>query len=312
MDIDFLLILQAFREDVGNILISFLSKMTFWGEMSTLLVVVAAIYWCLNKDLGTYLLMGFSGNRLANGTLKITACVYRPWIRDVRIVPEEAALATATGYSFPSGHSMNGATLFGGIAVRKELPKVLRVACAVVMVLVAFSRNFLGVHTPQDVLVGMGVGLLVMWLTNKLMQWIALHPEKDVVVAGVGIALAIALGLFAALKPYPADYDASGKLLVDGAKMANDTFKAVGLVTAFSVGWILERRFVRFSTEVPVETRLTRLVVGLLSYYAIALILVPVLKDAVPGAPGTTISYFLQMFFITFLYPWCLVHFEKQ
>ena len=180
------------------------------------------------------------------------------------------------------------------------------------MVLVAFSRNFLGVHTPQDVLVGMGVGLLVMWLTNKLMQWIALHPEKDVVVAGVGIALAIALGLFAALKPYPADYDASGKLLVDGAKMANDTFKAVGLVTAFSVGWILERRFVRFSTEVPVETRLTRLVVGLLSYYAIALILVPVLKDAVPGAPGTTISYFLQMFFITFLYPWCLVHCEKQ
>lgn len=151
-----------------------------------------------------------------------------------------------------------------------------------------------------------------MWLTFRLMNWVIRHPEKDIMVMCIGICLAVVVALYAGFKPYPVDFDAEGKLLVDGAKMANDTFKAVGLVTAFSVGWILERRFVRFSTEVPVETRLTRLVVGLLSYYAIALILVPVLKDAVPGAPGTTISYFLQMFFITFLYPWCLVHFEKQ
>lgn len=312
MDIDILLILQGFREGVGSVFTDFLSKMTFWGDMATTLVVIAAIYWCLSKDFGTYLLMGFSGNRLVNGLLKIAACVYRPWIRDPRIVPEQKAFAAATGYSFPSGHSMNGATLFGGIAVRKELPKVLRISCALTMVLIAFSRPFLGVHTPQDVLVGLCAGLLVMWLMSKLLQWVELHPEKDIVVAGVGIALAVALGLFAALKSYPVDYDADGKLLVDGAKMANDTFKGVGWAIAFFVGWVLERRFGRFSTEVPVATRLTRLAVGVLSYYAVALILVPLLKNMISGAPGTAISCFLQMFFVTFIFPWCLVHFEKQ
>ena len=148
-----------------------------------------------------------------------------------------------------------------------------------------------------------------MWLMSKLLQWVELHPEKDIVVAGVGIALAVALGLFAALKSYPVDYDADGKLLVDGAKMANDTFKGVGWAIAFCVGWVLERRFVRFSTEVPVATRLTRLAVGVLSYYAVALILVPLLKNMIPGAPGTTISCFLQMFFITFISrgAWCIL-----
>ena len=41
------------------------------------------------------------------------------------------------------------------------------------------SRNFLGVHTPQDVLAGVVAGTLVMHLTMKLMQWVKLHPEKD-------------------------------------------------------------------------------------------------------------------------------------
>lgn len=312
MDIEFLLVLQAFRDGIGSIFVDFMSKMTFWGEMTTTLVVIAAIYWCLNKDLGTYLLMGFGGNRLVNGLLKVTACVYRPWIRDPRILPEQKAFASATGYSFPSGHSMNGATLFGGIAVRKELPKVLRIVGALVMVLIAFSRNFLGVHTPQDVLVGMGAGVLMMWLTSKLLQWIAQHPDKDVVVAGIGIALAIGVGLFAALKSYPADYDADGQLLVDGAKMANDTFKGVGWAIAFCVGWVLERRSVRFSTDVPMATRATRLAVGLLSYYVVALILVPQLKEIISGGLGTAISCFLQMFFVVYIFPWCVAHFEKR
>jgi hypothetical protein len=42
------------------------------------------------------------------------------------------------------------------------------------------------------------------------------------------------------------DYDSAGKVLVDGAKMANDTFKGVGWNTAFFTGWVIERRFVKF------------------------------------------------------------------
>ena len=78
-----------------------------------------------------------SANRVVNGFLKVTACVYRPWIRDARIVPDSAALAEATGYSFPSGHSMNGASLYGGGAIRKELPRARRIVLGVIVALIA-------------------------------------------------------------------------------------------------------------------------------------------------------------------------------
>lgn len=272
---------------------------------------MAAVYWCFSKDYGTYLLMGWSGNRLVNGALKVTACAYRPWIRDARIVPYGNSITTATGYSFPSGHTMNASTVYGGGTVRKDVPRVLRAALGAVVALVAFSRIYLGVHMPQDILVGAGAGILVMWLTAKLMQWVAVHPERDIAVIGIGIALAAAVAVYAALKPYPADYDAEGKLLVDGARMANDTFKGVGWCAAFLAGWVLERRYIGFSTEVDALTRVTRLVIGLLGYYVVSLILVPMIKGWIPGAAGTITSCFFQMFYISFIFPWCMKKLEK-
>ena len=312
MDINILLALQDFRNGAGACLVSFMSKMSFIGEMNTVLIFTALIYWCVSKDFGQYLLMGWSSNRVVNGLLKVTACVYRPWIRDARIVPDSAALAEATGYSFPSGHSMNAASLYGGGAIRKELSRTLRIVLGIVVTLIAFSRIFLGVHTPQDILVGTGVGLLVMWLTVKLIAWVEAHPGKDILVMCVGIAIAAAVALFAAVKDYPCDYDAAGKLLVDGAKMANDTYKGVGWSIGFLMGWVLERRYIRFTTDVGMITRITRLVIGLLGYYAVSLILIPLLKGWIPGAGGTITTCFIQMFYVSFIFPWCMKHLERS
>ncbi|MCR4620904.1 MAG: phosphatase PAP2 family protein [Clostridiales bacterium] len=311
MDIDILLALQQFRNGCGAFLTDFFGKMTFLGELNTVLVIMAAVYWSVSKDFGTYLLMGWSGNRLVNGALKVTFCAYRPWIRSSDIVPYGNSMTTATGYSFPSGHTMNAATVYGGGAVHKGLPALLRVALGIIVALVALSRLYLGVHTPQDVIVGAAAGMLTMWLTLRLMRWIASHPGKDIFAACAGIALAAALAVYASVKSYPTDFDSEGKLLVDGAKMANDSFKGVGWCCAFLTGWVLERRFVRFSTDVSRLKKLTRLVTGVLSYYAVSLVLVPLLKGWVPGAAGIVVSCFFQMFYVTFLFPLCVKHFEK-
>ena len=309
MDIDILLILQQFREGVGAFLTDFFLKMSFLGEMDVVLIITGVLYWCVSKEFGNYLLMGWSGNRVVNGLLKVTVCAYRPWIRDSRIIPNSEALKTATGYSFPSGHSVNAASLYGGGALRKELPRALRIALGLLVVLIAFSRIYLGVHTPQDILIGATAGLLVMWLTGRLLKWVAAHPEKDILVMCIGIAIAVAVAVFAAVKSYPEDYDEAGKLLVDGAKMAKDTFKGVGWCIGYFAGWVLERRFVGFSTDIPMATRITRFVTGLLSYYAVNLILSHLLKDYIPGAAGTILSCFLQMFYVSFLFPWCIKRF---
>ena len=311
MDMDILLGLQSFRNGSGAFLNDFLAKMTFLGELNTAIVIMAILYWAVSKELGTYLLMGWSGNRLVNGVLKVTVCAYRPWIRDARIIPYGNSMTTATGYSFPSGHSMNASTVFGGGMVRKDMPAALRVILGGILLLVGFSRLYLGVHTPQDVLVGFLAGCLVMWLTVRLMRWVEAHPEKDWVVVCAGLGLAAAVAVYAAVKSYPADYDAAGKLIVDGAKMANDTFKGVGWSAAFLIGWILERRFVGFATDIPLARKLTRAAGGLLGYYAFSLILVPLVKSWIPGPAGTIVSCFIQMFFVSFLFPWCFHRLEK-
>ena len=311
MDIDILLALQDFRNGPGAFLASFLSKMTWLGELNTALVIMALIYWCVSKEFGSYLLMGWSGNRLVNGMLKVTVCAYRPWIRDARVVPYGDSIKTATGYSFPSGHTMNAASVYGGGAVRKDIPRAMRAVLVFLVLLVAFSRNYLGVHTPQDVLVGIAAGTSVMFLTMKLMQWINNHSEKDLLVVCIGVGLAILVAIYAAVKPYPVDTDAAGKVLVDGAKMANDTFKGVGWCAAFLTGWILERRFVQFSTDISMMKRMSRLTIGLFSYYVVSLIFVPAVKDWISGPAGTFVSCYLQMFYVSFIFPWLLKHFEK-
>lgn len=312
IDIDILLQLQQFRNGFGGIFADFLSKMTFLAEALPVFIIMAVIYWGFNKRLGTFLLMGWSANRLLNGFLKITVCAYRPWIREDDIEPFGKSKTTATGYSFPSGHSTNAASVYGGAMLWKESPAMLRILLGVILILIPFSRLYLGVHTPQDVLGGIGIGLTVMWLTRMLLRQIEAHPKMDWIVLGVGITLAVLLAVYAVFKSYPVDYDDDGKLLVDGAKMAKDTFKCVGWSSAFLIGWFLERRFIGFTTDIPGGGRATRIVGGVLGYYAVTLILIPLVKKALDGTAGTVTACFIQMFYVVFVFPLVFTLFEKS
>ncbi|MCR4708067.1 MAG: hypothetical protein K5746_08985, partial [Clostridiales bacterium] len=64
MDIEILLALQRFREGPGGALTGFFTKMTFLGEMNTAIVVLAVVYWCINRAFGAFLLTAFGMNRL--------------------------------------------------------------------------------------------------------------------------------------------------------------------------------------------------------------------------------------------------------
>lgn len=78
-------------------------------------------------------------------------------------------LATATGFSFPSGHAMVALTVYGALAfvvsasVKSRRARASVVAAAVALVLaIGFSRVYLGVHYVSDVLAAYSVALA--WL----------------------------------------------------------------------------------------------------------------------------------------------------
>ena len=155
------------------------------------------------------------------------------------------------------------------------------------------------------------VGMFVMPLTILLLRWVEAHPEKDWIVVVTGLVIALLLGLYAGFKPYPIDYDAEGNILVEGAKMANDTFKAIGWASAFLIGWFLERRYVKFSTEISLPKRFARCFTGMIGFYIVSLVNVPLVKMWFSSPFGTMLSCFVQMFYISFLFPWLFMKLEK-
>ena len=312
MDIEFLLFLQQLREATFGLLDGFFLQLSVLAEPFYALAIMSVVYWCLDKALGMYVLLGWGLNRLGNGFLKITACVYRPWIRDPRVQPLDAAIEKATGYSFPSGHTTNAVSMYGGPALRRGVGHVMRLVLVALTLLTGLSRNWVGVHTPQDVIVALLVGcgsmLLMGWVVDKVDE----RPDLDVVVAAIGIAASIALIAYAALKTYPIDYDAAGEVLVDPQKMANDSFKNAGWALGVSIGWLCERRFVRFTTDASRELLLQRCLVGLIAFSLVYYPVTDLMKLLVPGGVGSSLGCFLQTLTIVWLVPAATTWWERR
>ena len=148
----FLLFLQGIRESVGAPLNMFFMNCTDFGNLPIVLFLIAILYWSLDKKLGEYLLVSLSFSRLANSFLKLTACVCRPWVADSRLHPYEGAVESATGYSFPSGHITSSTILFIGSIIRGNLTKGLQFLFIFCLLLMAFTRCYLGVHFLTDVI----------------------------------------------------------------------------------------------------------------------------------------------------------------
>ncbi len=273
MDISYLLLLQNFREATGGVLNTFFEYITKLGETSVLLFVIGMIYCGIDKREGIFIMLTLFTNRIINGFIKITVCAYRPWIRDARITPVPEAKADATGYSFPSGHTTNAVSFWGGLAVNKtdkvRCPRILQIILWAIVLLIGFSRNYLGVHTPQDVVVALVISVAVLFLISKLMPLIDSKPNADIYTAIGGTALCLLLILYAALKSYPVDYAADGSVIVEGSKMAVDSYKNAGMGIGFFIGWIIERRLIKFSTDKNFGLNILRAVFCVFTYTAL-------------------------------------------
>ena len=305
MDIDYLLFLQQLRESLGSVPESILVTLSDFGGGAVVLGLCLLIYWGVDKQTGIFALMCFNVGNFVNQFLKNLACVYRPWVRDPRVVPAPAAIDGATGYSFPSGHTVSTTTIFGSFTARTwNKRRWLSVICICVIAIVAFSRNYLGVHTPQDVLVGLAEGIVVVIVGCKVAPWLHEHREKDWLIVALAFVLGAAVLVVINLKPYPMDY-VDGVLLVDPEDMKKDCFEGVGLFCGAWLAWCCERRWVNFETAgAPPAERAIRVLFGLVLALAIMTALDPMLKAVLGLNWAKLVSRFLLMLVTIFVGPW--------
>ena len=233
----------------------FMLGITYLGDEIAFLAIALILFWCIDKRQGYFILsVGFVGT-LLNQFLKLWFRVPRPWILDEKFTILEQAREGASGYSFPSGHTQSSVGTFGGIAYTTK-NKIVRIVSVVVAVLVPFSRMYIGVHTPADVFVSVGIALLLMFVLHPV---IYRNDGKAIpVLMAVMSLVSIAYLCFAELYPFPADVDPEN--LASGVKNA---YTLIGALTGLIIVYIVEKKWIKFPTKAIFWAQVLKVSIGL-------------------------------------------------
>lgn len=261
MDINYLLFLQNLRNSLGGIFDSFFAFITQISVGVYILLIPLFIYWAIDKRKGLFIYCTYGLANYFNAFLKSTFCVYRPWIRDSRVKPLESVMSGASGYSFPSGHATNAGSTYFPLAYKYKKHKALVIMSIVMVALTMFSRNFVGVHTLTDVVVGALIGIVSSFIIIKVEKYIKENPNKDIYLLIFATLIVIGILLYVSYKSYPIDY-VDGKILVDPEKMKRNSFTCPGLFYGTVVAWFLERRYLKLDISGTTYQKIMRCVIG--------------------------------------------------
>ena len=273
------------------------------GELP-FLVVAMIVFWCVDKRMGYYVLSaGFLGT-LSNHFLKLQFRVPRPWDLNQGFTIVERAREAAAGYSFPSGHTQTAVCTFGslGVAVKNQM---VRIGCLAAVILVPFSRMYLGVHTPADVLAAAVMAVVILFV---------LHPvvfRRDgafiPALLTVMLVLAAAFVFYVESFPFPADIDERN--LASGLKNA---YTVAGALPGLILVYIIDEKYIHFKTDAVWWAQILKIGFGFLAVLAIKSGLKEPL-DALCGGHmfGRALRYFLIVIMAGVIWPLTFKWFSK-
>ena len=279
----------------------FFSAITWLGEETILVPVFCVLFWCIHKSFGYRVSFAFFTGTFFNQLLKITFCIPRPWLLSQRLAPVEGAVEGATGYSFPSGHVAGSAGIYGGIAWGWK-KWAGRISLGLLVLLIAYSRLYLGVHTPLDVGVSLLLGILLLAVASGVMNFVEKRKNGDRVVLFCGGAACLAGLLYALVRTGQAE----------DATLYHDAFKAVGGGLGYFIAWFLETRTIRFKEKAPLWFQGLKAVTGVL----LLLLLQQGLKTPLTALLGEEFGHFLRYFLVIFFaiagFPWLFTRMQKR
>jgi len=173
---------------------------THLGDTVVVAGLVVGFYWLGSADnwrrRGLVVAVAVAALTL-NAGLKGVLDVQRP-LYAARAAGEPLAFAPAQydGFSTPSGHAMGTAAVYGGLAVFGDIwtRRLRSLAAGVVVAVVAFSRVVIGVHYVGDVVLGVALGLGLVWLGHRLLSRVRRPVSLVFLLALAGAVLAAPLG----------------------------------------------------------------------------------------------------------------------
>lgn len=303
LDIQYLLLLQGLRNATGGIFDEFFNALTKFA-VDVLPYLPFIVFWCSDKKWGYRFITTMGIGEVLNGLIKLTVCAYRPWIRSDLIEPAGDSKKAATGYSFPSGHTVKATEIYGTSLVwQKDKHRWISILCGILIALTAFSRNFLGVHTPQDVVCGFLEASILIYVVGLAQKKIDGNEKTLDILTLVGLVAVILSILYVTLKPYPMDY-VDGVLLVDPQSMMNDFFKAAGELTGVLIGSYIERHYIHYEIKFDSKSLALLSCIGAFLMFAWKTLFAPAIIVAPFGEHwGNFIARFLMYMFALTLWP---------
>lgn len=304
LGIRFIQVLQTFSPALDGVMNGF----TFLGRIEFYLLLIPFLYWAVDRRIGIRALLLLIYTDILSTSFKLLFHQPRPyWLGGVK------ALSAETSYGIPSSHASNSLSVGGYLITHVRQPWA-RWLIGILVFFIAFSRMYLGVHFPQDVLFGWLIGFAVLWAFARWEQ-----PVRDWLDA-LSLSAQITLGFLCSLlmvvagfvirsliagSPDPAEWSSFSA----DARSLNQFLTLGGAVFGTYSGYALMRHFARFHAAGAWGKRLVRYVVGLvgllLIYFGLDIAFAALAPDA--SALGYVLRYVrygLATFWATFLAPW--------